>query len=136
MKSAITPNYVFTPSTKTLDLSSIVGFDIRLLYAVINSTSATLIYAQGITGLGYTNCANGIITLAYNTTIMNSTDDLMIIYEAPNTGATLILQQEQISQQTLSATSLGTTADVVWDGVQSNASIISLLKMVAINTMP
>jgi glucosylceramidase len=135
MKSAITTTYVFTPSAKTLNLSSISGFDIRLLYAVINATEGVVIYAIGNSALGYTNYSNGIITLTYNTTSMSSSDQLMIIYEATSLDATSTLQQQQVTQETLSATALGNTSDIVWDGVQPSATVISLLKMVAEGTM-
>lgn len=81
MKQAITPSYTFTPSAKTLNLSGISNFSISKLYAVINLASSQLIYASGSSGLGYTNLVGTTITLAFNTTSMNASDPLMIIYD-------------------------------------------------------
>jgi len=81
MKSVITPTYTFTPSAQTLDLSAISGFSIKRLYAVLNQTRGTLLYAAGTTGYGYTSNNSGLLTLAASTAGMGSNDDLMIIYD-------------------------------------------------------
>lgn len=88
MKSAITPSYVFNAAARTLDLSAFVGFDIKKLYAVINLDTQTLIYAVSLPGYGYTSISGSILTLQFNTTSMNNSDRLQIIYDDINLGQT------------------------------------------------
>lgn len=80
MKKTIITEPVFTPSTKTIN-TNIDNFDIRKLYAIINVTTGALIYATGIEGKGYTGISDSTITLQYDTTNMNSTDVLQILYD-------------------------------------------------------
>jgi len=80
MKKIIITNPIFTPSTKTID-TNISDFDVRKLYAIINQTSGTLIYGTGVTGKGFTSVTDSIIVLQYDTTSMNSTDVLQILYD-------------------------------------------------------
>ncbi len=71
----------FTPASRTIDLSGIINFDIKKLFAIINSTAGVIIYsATGGTTNGYTlyNSTTKVITLAYNTIAMTATDQLMI----------------------------------------------------------
>lgn len=84
MKQAITPTYTFTPSAKTINLSGISSFTIDKLFAIINVTASQIIYAPGKSGLGYTALSGTLITLAYNTTAMGSSDNLMILYDTVN----------------------------------------------------
>jgi hypothetical protein len=84
MKAFITPTYTFTPGASgvgTLDLSSISGFDIKRLIAVINQTRGELIYSTGSPSLKYTSVASGVITLNADTSTHNSADKLQVIYE-------------------------------------------------------
>lgn len=80
MKRIIITNPVFTPSTNTID-TKIDGFDIRKLYAIINQTTGNLIYGTGLPGKGFSSVSDSTIVLEYDTTSMNSTDDLQILYE-------------------------------------------------------
>ncbi len=86
-KEFVTYSYVFNPSAKTIDLSSIPNFDIKLLANITNLTTGnTHIYVAGAeTGLGYSSLAGSVITLQYDTTSMNSTDKLLIQYNIPST---------------------------------------------------
>jgi hypothetical protein len=67
-------------ATKVVTLN-IQRFNIKNLYAIINQTKSTLIYATGVTGLGHTASTNNTITLEYDTTSMSNTDALQVIYE-------------------------------------------------------
>lgn len=80
MKRIIITNPVFTPSTNTID-TKIDGFDIRKLYAIINQTTGNLIYGTGLPGKGFSSVSDSTIVLEYDTTSMNSTDDLQILYD-------------------------------------------------------
>jgi hypothetical protein len=86
-KEFVNYSYVFNPSLKTIDLSSIPNFDIKLLANITNLTIGnTHIYVAGAeTGLGYSSLAGNVITLQYDTTSMNSTDELLIQYNIPST---------------------------------------------------
>jgi hypothetical protein len=80
MKKIILTQPIFTPSTKTVD-TRIDSFDIRKLYAIINQTTGALIYSTGTPGRGFVNTQASTITLEYDTTAMNATDILQIIYD-------------------------------------------------------
>lgn len=89
MKQAYTTPYVFNPSLGTLDLSSIPNFDIKKLYAVVNTSSLTnkqLIYAVGIWQYSYTDLTAGVLTLTHDTSGMDSSDELLIIYDVSSIG--------------------------------------------------
>jgi hypothetical protein len=84
MKNLITPSYVFTPGLSgvgTID-TNIINFDIKLLYAIINVTTETIIYTPAITGRGYTNITGDTITLEFNTTGMSAGDILQFYYDS------------------------------------------------------
>lgn len=84
MKSFITPTYTFTPGTSgagTVDLSSIAGFDVKRLVAIINQTDGTTIYATGSPATRYTAEAAGVVTLFKDTSSMDAGDALQVIYE-------------------------------------------------------
>lgn len=82
MKRAIVTGYTFTPATKTLDFSSISGFNARSLVGVVNVTQKVMIYGVGITGKGYTSLTGGnVFVLQYDTTSHSSGDILYIIYD-------------------------------------------------------
>ena len=62
------------------------SFDIRRLFAVINQTRNVLIYAETVTGLGYTawNNTTKVLTLQADTSLYSSIDSLQVIYDDPN----------------------------------------------------
>jgi len=80
MKKIVITNPIFTPSTKTVD-TKIDGFDIRKLYAIINQSTGSLIYATGVQGKGFTSVSDSTIVLQFDTTSMNSTDVLQFLYD-------------------------------------------------------
>jgi hypothetical protein len=80
MKKTVLTNSTFNPATRVVD-TNISNFDIRNLYAIINQTAETLIYATGTLGKGFTSISGSSITLEFDTTSMNSTDILQIIYD-------------------------------------------------------
>ena len=89
MKQAFVTNYVFDPSAGTLDLSSIPDFDIKKLYAVINTQSLTnkqLIYAVGIWQYSYTDLTAGVLTLSHDVSEMDASDELLILYDVSSVG--------------------------------------------------
>lgn len=90
MKQAILTNYVFNPTLGTLDLSSIPSFDIKKLYAVINTNSLTnkqIIYASGIWQYSYTDLTAGVLTLSHDVSGMSAGDSLLILYDTATAGA-------------------------------------------------
>ena len=86
MKTAVTYSYTFTPSAKTVDLSSISGFDVKKLYAIINTTANQVIFANGQPTYGLASISGSVLTLVYDTTAMSSSDKLTIIYDDPSAG--------------------------------------------------
>ena len=80
MKKTITTDIVFVPSQKLVYIN-IDNFDLRNLYAIINQSTQTIIYATGIQGKGGTMVSENVIELSYDTTSMNESDRLQIIYD-------------------------------------------------------
>lgn len=84
MKNLITPSYTFTPGASgvgTID-TNIVGFDVKLLYAIINITREVIIYAPSLSGRGYTSLTGSTITLEVDTSTHNSADVLQFVYDS------------------------------------------------------
>lgn len=86
MKSALAASYTFVPASKTIDFANVTGFDVRKLMAVINNTTRQLIYAPASPGYGYTAVTGTVVTLQFDTTGMNSGDDLMVLYDQDGVG--------------------------------------------------
>ena len=76
-------NYTFTPATRTVDFRAQIGFDPRYLLAISNLTANQIIYTAGISGFGISSIdATGrILTLQYNTQLMNASDILQFHYD-------------------------------------------------------
>ncbi len=90
MKTILSTNPTFTPgaaNTGTLNFSSVSGFNIAGLLAVLNQTRGTLLYATGKTNMGYFSWNNStkILTLKVDTSTHSSGDQLQVIYDNPNT---------------------------------------------------
>ena len=86
MKSVLTTNPIFTPSTKTLSFSAVPNFTNNRLMVVVDQTTNNILYAESISGLGGTWDANGkTLTLQLDTTTggYNSADQLQVIYDTP-----------------------------------------------------
>lgn len=85
MKSVLTTNPVFNPSTKTLSFSAVPNFSSNRLMVVVNQTQNTIIYAESIAGLGGTWDANGkTLTLNFDTSTQGASDQLQVIYDTPS----------------------------------------------------
>lgn len=87
MKAWITPSYTFTPGGSgvgTVDLSGISGFDVKRLIAIVNqTTNNVIIYSQAAgSGYGFTAVSGTTITLSFDTTGMNGTDRLAVMYDS------------------------------------------------------
>lgn len=85
MKRFITPTYTFTPGVSgvgTINLSGISNFDIKNLVAIINiDYNGEVIYATGSASKRYTNVSSTTVTLFYDTSLMNASNRLQVIYE-------------------------------------------------------
>lgn len=84
MKQFITPTYTFIPGASgvgTVNLSGIASFNIKRLVSIINQTKGSIIYATGIAQYKYTNVSSTTVTLFVDTSAMNASDNLQIIYE-------------------------------------------------------
>lgn len=82
MKILIT-NYSFNKTAKTITFNDYASIDKENILAVINTTSAVTIYRPDILTVGGTVATN-VLTLTYDTSAMNNTDDLLIYYDDPN----------------------------------------------------
>lgn len=85
MKRFITPTYTFTPGVSgvgTVNLSGINNFDVKNLVAIINlDYNGEVIYATGSATKKYTNVSTTTVTLFYDTSLMNASNKLQVIYE-------------------------------------------------------
>ena len=82
MKQLIAFSPDFNPTAKTLDFTSYPGFRTDKLYAVINTTQNVIIYAPGVSGLGGSTSSNlSVLTLQYDTSLHNSSDQLNVYYD-------------------------------------------------------
>ena len=84
MKQLLPIQPVFTPGgpgVGTLDFSQLPNFQANRLYAVINLTRNVTIYVPGTSAYGASNIVNSVITLAYDTSLHSTTDDLSVFYD-------------------------------------------------------
>lgn len=107
----INTNYTFTPVSKQVDFSTLSGFDVRHLTAIINVTANQIIYAAGKTGYGLASIAGSVITLQYDTTAMNSGDKLAVFYDATSISVDTGLSQPLTDTQ-LRATAVPVSGSV------------------------
>jgi len=98
MKIVLPTSPTFAPGTAgagTLNFTTngLTGstFDIRRLFAVINQTKNALIYAETVSGSGYTawNSTSKVLTLELNTSTHSSGDSLQAIYDDPNASVSI-----------------------------------------------
>lgn len=85
MKQLVTFDPAFTPGLSgvgTLDFSGYAGFELKKLYAVINTTRGTPIYVPGTTQYGITSATASKITLSANTSTHSGNDTLLTFYDA------------------------------------------------------
>lgn len=80
MKYMLTGNYPFDPAAKTVDFTSVSGFDLKSLIAIVNQTAGVVIYSPVSPSAGGT-LAGSVLTLAYDTTAMHSGDTLLVFYD-------------------------------------------------------
>ena len=72
-------NYSFSPSTRQITLNNMGGMlTLNNFLVITNVTDNVIIYNFMNPSLGATALSNNVITLAYNTTSMSSTDSLQI----------------------------------------------------------
>ncbi len=82
MQTAITPTYTFSPANNTIDFTAMSGgFNISLLYSIINLRTCSYIYNVGDRTVGITSANGSVLTLRANVSNMLANDPLMIIYE-------------------------------------------------------
>lgn len=78
----IVPNYSFDASAQTVTFTDYASIVLERVLAVINVTDQVVIYQPNSTTKGG-SAATNILTLEFNTTAMDDTDDLMVIYDDP-----------------------------------------------------
>lgn len=86
MKTFLVKDYTFSPNFSALgsvDIYSIPNFRIERLVSIINATAGKLIYCPAVEGLRYTSLTGSQVFLNLDTSVMSSTDLLMILYEDP-----------------------------------------------------
>ena len=101
MKSFIAPSYTFTPGASgvgSVNLSGISGFDVKYLVSIINQTRGELVYSTASATLKFTNVTGTTVTLFKDTSAMNASDVLQVIYEVQSqvlpTGAATEAKQD------------------------------------------
>jgi len=92
MKQIITTGIGFDASAREVTFNIVgigetpITFDIRRLMAIINGD--TVIYATATPGKGYSGLLGNVLTLEYDTTLMNDADLLQVVYEMDGNPAT------------------------------------------------
>lgn len=81
MRGALLSGYTFNPSLRQVDLSGVSGFDPRRLLAIIHLPTNELVYAQGDDDLGASDITGAVVTLVYDTSVMQPTDLLAVLYD-------------------------------------------------------
>lgn len=84
MANYIVPSYTFIPGRSgmgTLDLLGISNFDVKRLVKVTNQTHGVVIYKNDDADLKYVAVTGSTLKLLKDTSYMNSTDILQILYE-------------------------------------------------------
>jgi hypothetical protein len=95
MKSILSTNPTFTPGAAnvgTLNFSSVSGFNIAGLLAVLNQTRGVLLYATGKQPTGYFSWNSGtkVMTLKVDTSTHSSGDQLQVIYDGPGSNGPVL----------------------------------------------
>lgn len=80
MRELIT-SYTFTASTKTITFIGLT-FEIERLVLIVNQTKDVIIFANGVTGLGYSSYTSSTVVLDFDTTTHSDSDKLHIVYES------------------------------------------------------
>ena len=85
MKKIVHASYfVFDSSSNRIDFTTFPNFDFTYLYAIINVTAGKLIYATSGQSAGLNGTyAAPYLNLTFDTTSMNPSDELQIIYNMP-----------------------------------------------------
>jgi hypothetical protein len=73
-------NYTFNQAAKTITFPSFSTIDLFSIKLIVNQTTNTIIFNFAKNGLGGTVAAN-VLTLVYDTSSMNNTDNLAISYD-------------------------------------------------------
>ena len=127
MKSILSTNPTFTPgaaNTGTLNFSSVNGFNIAGLLAVLNQTRGTLLYATGKQPTGYFSWNSGtkVLTLKVDTSTHSSGDQLQVIYDGP--GAAIPSGSAQTATFTTAnlTNQVVTASPAIFIGLQANSS--------------
>ena len=131
MKDTLLTAVPFNAAAKTLDFSGVAGFDIRNLWAVINLTRDSIIYAIGTTGKGYSLLAGTTVTLDFDTTTYADTDTLFVIYSSPESGGATEAKQDAIVNKmppiSTLATGTITTQNLVPAGTATAGSAVEIV---------
>ncbi len=80
MKLAPLKNYSFNASAKTVTLLDYTDIDLESILIITNLVTNTQIYNFAISGKGGT-VLNNVLTLQFDTTVMNDSDTLQIYYD-------------------------------------------------------
>lgn len=105
MKTVLSTNPTFNPAAKTLDFSSVAGFELKRLLAVINASRDAVIFAVG-TPQGFSSFSSNVLTLDFDTTAHNASDVLICFYDSATNEVTapeikIILEQIQAMTEIL-----------------------------------
>lgn len=86
-------NYVFNKTNKTVTFTDYTNISLKSILLITNVTNNTIIY--NFASIGGT-VLNNVLTLTYNTSLMNDSDILQIFYEDDNLPANVINQNTLI----------------------------------------
>jgi len=133
MKSISIKTIVFNPAAKTV-ATGIDGFDIRRLYAIINQTDGTIIYATA-SEKGYTSVNGDTVTLQQHTTSMSADDVLQIIYDDSEQTELIEMLLELSNRLAFLPSVRGTLADLRVSVINTAAVTISSGTITTVTTV-
>src|SRR5687767_5389713 len=81
-------NYTFSALSRTVTFTSYPSLQLENILLVTNVTANVILYSFAVPDKGGTVAGN-VLTLAYDTSAMNSGDKLQIYYDDPNAAQTL-----------------------------------------------
>lgn len=102
-KEIITTAVTFDPTAKTIDFSAWADFDINRLIAITNNSKNVLIYSIANNGTGLASIAGNLITLQYDTSAQDASDELSIMYDSGQASTKALQETANISLSSINA---------------------------------
>lgn len=131
-------NYAFNAAAKTVTFNDYVSIAQESVLLIVNATTNQIIYNFANAAAGGTVSGN-VLTLTYNTTLMNSTDKLLIYYDTefvPASDDSLILLRRIVQLLSPLATQDGNQRQrVTIDAITSGLTLSTITTVSTVSTV-